>query len=124
MPRRTSGNQGNPKRKKPTVVLRKAKSPHPRHPIFTWSRGIGVPALLLGIGGSSLMQPPYFWLAVGFVSLGLILLAIDLYSEAWFTKHTRLRLVALVLVACLGLWFTKEVVFLAAPLNLHAWGIN
>ncbi len=87
------------------------------HPFLLWLKGLGASSVLLG--GLGIMQPQFFWLAVGLVYAGLLLFFVDLYFET-FSRAWRATAGLAIVVSLV--WFSVGIVFVSARLDLLTLG--
>lgn len=89
--------------------------------LTAYFRSIGLVSLV--IGGASMMQgPDNFWISVGLIYLGLVLLAIDGFCEAWPKKWVKWIFSGAILVVIFV--FSWGWVFVDAPLPVTGMVTN
>ncbi len=88
------------------------------HPIFKWFRGTGCAAMFFGWGG--LLLAGLFWPGVVAISIGFVLLAIDLFLEPDLKQRPFWRWSGLAVIAVLALSFARYMVFIDATLGVSA----
>jgi hypothetical protein len=100
----------------PPHIINSNESTKEAPPTIKWCRGIGLLSILGG--GASMVQPSSFWIGTGFVYLGLLLLAVDLYFEPHLGRM--FKIVGWTVAAALLGAFSHFWVFVPAPLGLGA----
>jgi hypothetical protein len=90
------------------------------HPVAKWLRGVGIAALLLGLGTLMLASPQAFWFAIIFIYGGLLLLLIDVWLEPELKNHFRWRIVITASLIILASIVTKAFVWIDADLGITA----
>ena len=102
-------------RQKP--ALPESTLPH----LLSYIRKSGIVSLFIG-AASVMTGPEYYWYAVAFLNLGLILLFIDILFERWETAWVRWILIGVVAICIAG--FNWAWVFIDYPLEFASVAVD